>query len=66
MRIESRQLHPEQQSTNPSLLENQRRLFTEIFGNDIEIYDDHGNLLAITSRDNPNLDELLINLRGEG
>lgn len=59
MHIEQRTLHPEQRSTHPQLLENQRRLLWEQWSNDIEIYDDQGNLISITSRDNPNLGEIL-------
>lgn len=63
MEIKRRKLHPEQRSGHPGLLENQRRLLWEQWSNDVEIYDDRGNLVAITARDNPNLEQILINLR---
>jgi len=65
MNAEHRRLHPDQRSTVPSLLEAQRRLMWEWMGNDLEIYDDQGNLVAITSRDNPNLDQILADLRSQ-
>ena len=65
MQIERRTLHPEQRSTVPSLLEAQQRLMWEWMGNDLEIYDEQGNLVAITSRDNPNLDAILADLRSQ-
>lgn len=65
MHVEQRTLHPEQRSTHPQLLENQRRLLWEQWSNDIEIYDDQGNLIAITARDNPNLDKIFADLRSQ-
>lgn len=63
MRVERRTLHPEQRSTNWELLNHQRRLLSDLFYDDLEIYDDDGELIAITARDNPNLEQILINLR---
>lgn len=65
MNVERRKLHPNQRSTVPSLLEAQRRLMWEWMGNDLEIYDDQGNLIAITARDNPNLDQILADLSAQ-
>lgn len=62
MEVVRRKLHPEQRSTNPTLLENQRRLLWEQWSNDVEIYE-NGELVAITHRENPNLEQILINLR---
>lgn len=59
MRVERRTLHPEQRSSNWQLLNHQRRLLSDLFYDDLEIYDDDGELIAITSRDNPNLDRVL-------
>lgn len=63
--VERRKIHPEQRAINPSLLEAQRRLMWEWMGNDLEIYDDQGNLIAITARDNPNLDQILADLSAQ-
>lgn len=62
MEIKRRKLHPNQRSTVPTLLENQQRLLWEQWSNDVEIYE-NGELVAITARDNPNLEQVLINLR---
>lgn len=62
MNIERRRIHPEQRATNPSLMDAQRRLLWEQWSNDVEIYDDAGNLVAITARDNPNISQILTNL----
>lgn len=62
MEIKRRKLHPNQRSTVPSLLENQQRLLWEQWSNDVEIYE-NGELVAITARDNPNLEQVLANLR---
>ncbi len=62
MEIKRRKLHPEQRSTVPNLLENQQRLLWEQWSNDVEIYE-NGELVAITARDNPNLEQVLANLR---
>lgn len=63
MEVVRRKLHPEQRSTNPTLLANQQRLLWEQWSNDVEIYTDDGELVAITHRENPNLEQVLINLR---
>lgn len=63
MEIKRRTLHPEQRSSNWQLLNHQRRLLSDLFYDDLEIYDNDGELLAITHRENPNLDRLLANLR---
>jgi hypothetical protein len=63
MEIKRRTIHADQRSTVPSLLEAQQRLLWEQWSNDLEIYDNDGELLAITHRENPNLDRLLANLR---
>jgi hypothetical protein len=60
-----RKLHPEQRSTNPTLLANQQRLLWEQWSNDVEIYTNDGELVAITARDNPNLSEVLAHLRDQ-
>lgn len=65
MQIESRTLHPEQISTNTTLRAAQYRMLEELWCRDLEIYDDEGNLVAITSKDNPNLDQLLAQLGSE-
>lgn len=62
MEIKRRTLHPEQRSTHPDLLAAQQRLLWEQWSNDVEIYE-NGELVAITARDNPNLEQVLINLR---
>jgi hypothetical protein len=62
MEVVHRKLHPEQRSTVPTLLENQQRLLWEQWSNDVEIYD-KGELIGITARDNPNLSQVLANLR---
>lgn len=62
MEIKRRKLHPEQRSTVPTLLENQQRLLWEQWSNDVEIYE-AGELVAITHRENPNFEQVLINLR---
>lgn len=63
MEVKRRKLHPEQRSTHQDLLANQQRLLWDYWSNDLEIYDDNGELTAITARDNPNLDRLLAQIR---
>ena len=63
MEVKRRKLHPEQRSTHQDLLANQQRLLWNYWSNDLEIYDNDGELVAITARDNPNLEQVLINLR---
>lgn len=60
--IKRRKLHPEQRSTNVDLLATQQRMLWEQWSNDVEIYE-NGELVAITHRDNPNFEQVLINLR---
>ena len=65
MRIERRTLHENERSSHPQLREVQNYVLNDLWqGDDLEIYDDEGNLIAVTSRDNPNLDELLASLNG--
>lgn len=59
MEVKRRKLHPEQRSTHQDLLANQQRLLWNYWSNDLEIYDDNGELTAITARDNPNLEAIL-------
>lgn len=64
MEVVRRTLHKEERSRDAHLLEQQRITWEKFdFGSDLEIYDDRGVLMAITSRENPNLDRLLANLR---
>lgn len=65
MEIKRRKLHPNQRSTVPTLLENQQRLLWEQWSNDVEIYD-NGELVAITHRENPNLEAILTHLTDGG
>lgn len=66
MEVVRRTLHKEERSRDAHLLEQQRITWEKFdFGSDLEIYDDRGNLVAITSRDNPNLSEVLANLRDQ-
>lgn len=58
MEIKRRTLHPEQRSTHPDLLAAQQRFLWEQWSNDVEIYE-AGELVAITARDNPNIEQLL-------
>lgn len=60
MEVVRRTLHKEERSRDAHLLEQQRITWEKFdFGSDLEIYDDRGVLMAITSRENPNLDRLL-------
>lgn len=66
MEVVRRTLHKEERSRDAHLLEQQRITWEKFdFGSDLEIYDDRGVLMAITSRDNPNLSEVLANLRDQ-
>lgn len=65
MEVKKRILHPDQISSQPQLREAQKRLYDLYWQHDLEIYDDRGNLVAITSKDNPNLNEVLANLRDQ-
>ena len=60
MEVVRRTLYKEERSRDAHLLEQQRITWEKFdFGSDLEIYDDRGVLMAITSRENPNLDRLL-------
>ena len=60
MEVVRRTLHKDQRSRDAHLLEQQRITWEKFgFGSDLEIYDDRGELMAITSRENPSLDRLL-------
>lgn len=60
MEIKRRTLHRDQIARQPHLREQQQITWEKFdFGSDLEIYDDRGVLMAITSRENPNLDRLL-------
>lgn len=60
MEVVRRTLHKDQRSRDAHLLEQQRLTWEKLgFGNDLEIYDNRGELMAITSRENPNLNRLL-------
>jgi len=66
MEVVGRKLHRDQIAREPHLREQQQITWEKFgFGNDVEIYDDRGNLVAITARDNPNLSEVLANLRDQ-
>ena len=60
MEVVRRTLHKEERSRDLNLLKQQRITWDKFgFGSDLEIYDNRGELIAITSRENPNLDRLL-------
>lgn len=63
MEVVGRKLHRDQIARDPHLRDMQMITWEKLeFGKDLEIYGQDGNLLAVTSRDNPNLDRLLADL----
>ena len=67
MEVVGRKLHRDQIAREPHLREQQRITWEKFnFANDVEIYDDRGNLVAITSRENPNLNRLLAEIEDRG
>lgn len=65
MEARQRIIHPDQASKNESLRQAQQRLYDQDWCNDVEFYVD-GELVAITSRKNPNIDRLAAALEDGG
>lgn len=65
MEAKQRIIHPEQASKNHSLRQAQQRLYDQDWCHDVEFYV-NGELVAITSRENPNIDRLATALEDGG